>query len=186
MAGDLTLQNLDQFLDRIRRVPRVALLRVVERAEQLLAAEVPVVTTNLRQGITSDVHPRKLRATVTVSARRGRQGVRTAEVVAPDGSRKTVKLRGQDRFDYAEAVARGTGIYGPTGQPIRPKKAKVLLVPGSPGPNESYVEIDGKRFVFRRSVKGRKPNSFDQRAIARLEPEVPGIVDRALEIVLSE
>ncbi len=184
--ADLTLQNLDQFLDRIRRVPRVALLRVVERAEQLLADEVPVVTTNLRQGITSDVHATKLKATVTISARRGRQGVRTAEVVAPDGSRKSVKLRAQARFDYAEAVARGTGVYGPTGQPIRPKNAKVLIVPGTPGPNESYIEIDGKKFLFRRSVKGRKPNPYDQRAIARLMPEVPRITDRALEIVLSE
>lgn len=50
---------------------------------------------------------------------------------------------------YAVFVHEGTGIYGPTGQPIRPVTARVL----------SWKAKNGKR-VFAREVKGMQPNPF--------------------------
>jgi len=53
----------------------------------------------------------------------------------------------------------GTGIYGPTGQVIRPRRAKALR-----------FEIGGE-VIFAAWVRGMKPNRFDQRALARMRGE---------------
>lgn len=50
--------------------------------------------------------------------------------------------------DYAAAVMKGSGIYGPTGQPITPKKGKYL-----------WFEYNG-RLIRVKSVKGQKANPF--------------------------
>lgn len=59
----------------------------------------------------------------------------------------------------------GTGIYGPTGQPIRPKKGKFLVF--EPGRGTGPLRIGGKHaapgkrgLVFAREVKGVPPNPF--------------------------
>ena len=49
---------------------------------------------------------------------------------------------------YATAVEKGTGIYGPTGRPIRPKRAKVMVFPGRRG------------IVYAKTVLGQKPQPF--------------------------
>ena len=48
--------------------------------------------------------------------------------------------------EYGEWLEKGTGIYGPTGKPIVPVKAKIL----------SWIDTDGQRH-FAKSVKGIKP-----------------------------
>lgn len=50
---------------------------------------------------------------------------------------------------YAIFVHEGTGVYGPTGRPIKPRTAKML----------SWKAKSGKR-VFARQVLGMKPNRF--------------------------
>lgn len=52
--------------------------------------------------------------------------------------------------DYAEAVHDGTGIYGPKGAPIRPKRKRVLR----------FTPSGASKPVFARQVKGAKPNPF--------------------------
>jgi hypothetical protein len=57
---------------------------------------------------------------------------------------------------YARMLQEGTGVYGPTGQPITPKNAKALA-----------FEVDGKT-VFAKSVEGtpaRKMLYFDDELI---------------------
>lgn len=49
--------------------------------------------------------------------------------------------------DYGQYLEEGTGVYGPTGQPIVPVRAKIL----------SWVDTDGKRY-YARKVKGIKPH----------------------------
>lgn len=49
---------------------------------------------------------------------------------------------------YGEWIENGTGIYGPTGQRITPKKAKALAWMGAGG------------MVFARSIKGMKARPF--------------------------
>jgi hypothetical protein len=183
--------KIARFGERLRAAARVGLFRVAELTEQALSEEVPVVTSNLRQGITSDVDPDALTATVNVSARSGRASAQSAQLIRGDGTTVSIPLRARPAFDYAEAVARGTGIFGPQGAPIRPKSAKVLLVPGSPkldakGRRESYVlGAGGVTYVFRRSVKGVRPNPYDERALARVRPQVAGVFDDALSLANS-
>lgn len=173
----------------------VGLRRVLERGEQVLREEIPKVTHNLAQGVSSYVEPRKrkglLEGALVVSARRGRTGARTATVHEASGKTKSVSLKGQDAFDYAEAVARGTGIYGPAGVSITPARGRALLVPVAAVPTlngkpQGYVDIGGQLFIVRRSIKGRRPNPYDERAGARLGTEAPAIFDRALEDVKGE
>lgn len=59
----------------------------------------------------------------------------------------------------------GTGVYGPTGRPIRPKRAQLLrFKPGkSPYPRQPGYRSprpDRRRWVFTESVRGQVPNPF--------------------------
>lgn len=55
--------------------------------------------------------------------------------------------------NYAVYLRYGTGIYGPKGRPIRPTTKKALYFPGAKHPVKS--------------VKGIKPNDFDDRALRK-------------------
>lgn len=85
------------------------------------------------------------------------------------------------RLDYASHVARGTGIYGPTGRRIVPVHAKALRFkagrgtgPGKRGGKGTSPEKRGP-WVFAASVKGSPPNHF---MIDGLEDVLPGRVRR--------
>ena len=68
----------------------------------------------------------------------------------PDGLRVGTNLKTPDgRFSIARLMQYGTGVYGPTGQPIKPKNGKALMI----------VLPDGSAF-FRRSVKGSPKRPF--------------------------
>lgn len=54
------------------------------------------------------------------------------------------------RLRYSRWVHDGTGIYGPTGQPIRPRRAKRLR----------FVPRGQTRVVYARQVAGMRPNRF--------------------------
>jgi hypothetical protein len=102
------------------------------------------------------------------------------------GKDKKVTLRAVPAFNYPEAVATGTGVYGPKGGVIRPKKAKALLVPVDSVPLLNgrvapYIESEGQIYVMRRSMKGMQPNRYDERAANRLSQEAPGIFDSAIK-----
>lgn len=69
---------------------------------------------------------------------------------------------------YASWVHNGTGIFGPYGTPIVPKKAKVLA-----------FKVGGK-MIFARSVKGQPANPFVQRTIDSTEGKVNDIFNQVL------
>lgn len=73
-----------------------------------------------------------------------------------------VRLRGRLEATawYAALVARGTGIYGPKGTPIRPKKPGGFLV---------FRGRDGS-LVFAREVKGQRPNLWLVNALKLASP----------------
>lgn len=56
---------------------------------------------------------------------------------------------------YALFVHEGTGIYGPRGVPITPKKSKVLV----------FTSAKTKKLVFARSVKGMKGTPYLRNAL---------------------
>ena len=173
--------------DEYRLGAEVGLRRVTERGEQLVREEAPEKTRNLKQGVSSEVKSRggMLQGEIVVTARAGRLGRREATLHLSSGKTKKVSLRAVPSFNYPESVATGTGVYGPKGAVIRPKKAKALLVPVASVPSlngrpEAYVEIDEQLFVMRRFVKGTRPNRYDERAARRLEGEAQAIFNRAL------
>lgn len=61
---------------------------------------------------------------------------------------------------YAALLARGTGIYGPRGRPIKPKKPGGFLV---------FRGRDGS-LVFAREVKGVRPNPWLTNALKAASP----------------
>jgi hypothetical protein len=82
--------------------------------------------------------------------------LRTSLAITPatiDGS--TVSGSVGTSVKYAEAQEGGSGIYGPTGQPIRPKSAKVLAFP-----------VGGK-MVFAHSVKGVRGRFYMKGSLER-------------------
>lgn len=56
---------------------------------------------------------------------------------------------------YAILVHEGTGVWGPTGQPIRPRRARVLVFTNRAG-----------QTVVARQVRGMEPNRFLSEALA--------------------
>lgn len=174
-----------------RRIAEVGLSRVTERAVRLLRQEVPKVTHNLEQGISADVNAARLTATLNIAARRGRVGREGGLLHLQSGETREVTLKAQKAFDYAEAVARGTGIYGPRHAVIRARGGKALLVPVSAvplknGKPEAYIESNGQKYIVRRFIKGRPANPFDVRAAEQLEKEIQPIFDRVVEAFASQ
>src|SRR5689334_940985 len=84
---------------------------VAEAGEKFLRQEVPKVTHNLEQGVSSDVDGRELRVEFTVAARVGRMAVEGGTLHLPSGATREIRLRARPAFDYAQAVAQGTGVY---------------------------------------------------------------------------
>lgn len=176
--------QIKELGDALHKAAEVGLRRVVERGEQIVREEVPKVTHNLEHGVSSDIEiPRTglLRGNIIVSARAGRRGPRTGTLHLPSGKTKTVSLRGQPAFDYAEVVATGRAT-------LRPKNAKALLIPvgsvatlnGKPQP---YIESQGQKYIVRPEAKATKPSRYDEESAKRIEKEAPAIFDRALSDV---
>lgn len=167
---------INELARDITKAKRVLIGRLAERGYQLLRAEVPVDTGRLKQGVASpDVDYQKLEATLTVSERSNIIGSRSGKVIGADGKeKKTVTLRPQKAFNYAEAVAKGRPA-------IRPRRGKSLLIPVPTAPSgESYLIADGKIYVFRRSAEATRPNPFDERAARRLEGKSARIAEAVL------
>jgi hypothetical protein len=164
---------------------------VAEAGEKFLRQEVPKVTHNLEQGVSSDVDGRKLTVDFVVAARVGRIAVEGGTLHLPSGATREIRLRARPAFDYAEAVAEGTGVYatggvfGPKGV-IRPRSAEALLIPvaSKPAPvkgkPQAYITSNGKIFVLRRYSRGRRPDPYHIRAAERLEVAVPLIFERVI------
>lgn len=67
----------------------------------------------------------------------------------PDGIRVGTNLRTPDgKYGIGRLMQEGTGIYGPSGQPITPNKGRFLA-----------FEVNGQ-MVYARSVKGSPPRPF--------------------------
>ena len=174
------LSAIDDLGKEIFRAKKVLIGRLAERGYQLLREEVPKVTTNLQQGVAPpDVDYENFRATLTVSARSARTTGGEATLHLKSGKTRTVKLRPRAEFNYAEAVAKGRPA-------IKPKRAKVLLIPVAGAPSgESYISAGDKIYIVRRSAKAVAANPYDERAAKRLEGEVENIGDAVLRKIFN-
>jgi len=160
---------------------KAAMIRLLSQLEKYVIEEMPERTGLLKgkkgnNSVSSEYRKSEqgYRGELIISAVRERLNAQGATLHLPSGKTKPVKLRPQPEFNYAEAVARGR-------VEIRPKQAKVLLIPVSDPPvGESYIEASGQTFILRPRAKAVKPNPYDLRAAERLEQEAPQIVDAAL------
>lgn len=78
-------------------------------------------------------------------------------------------VRVGSNLDYLMFVHEGTGIYGPTGAPIRPRNARFLRWPAtnnSGSGNRRYVGGATARYVYARQVRGVKGRPFLAEALA--------------------
>lgn len=109
--------------------------------------------------------------------RRGNRVLNKARVLCPvDEGRLRASLALEMRREGDEAVARvgtnldyglyvheGTGVYGPKGMPITPKRAKLLRWPiknNSGAGRRRYKGGKTARYAYAKSVKGVKPRRF--------------------------
>ena len=177
------LKSVEQLGAEFREMTEVGLQRVTDRGEQLLKEEAPKVTGNLRLGISSNIDRVRLRSEIVASAVQRQIGVEGGLLHLPSGATREITFRARPAFDYAQAVAEGTGVYGPRGQVITPRSGKALLIPvgavpmSEKGKPQAYITSGGKIYVLRKFSRGRKANDYPGRAAARLESEVPAIFD---------
>lgn len=75
---------------------------------------------------------------------------------------------------YAAWVHNGTGIYGPIGKPIVPRRAKALYFPVGTG-----------EMIWRKSVKGMKPRPFFKWAVEKALPRIAELARAAWEEAFS-
>lgn len=167
-----------------RQMAVAGLIQTKDYGERFLRDETQKISREFR--VASDIDQKTLKASLFATAIRNARSGQSAEVVYPSGKTKEVSLRPRPEFDFARAVAEGTGEFGPRKRRIFPRHAKVLLIPKSSGPRlgerkESFVRIDGKYFVFRRFSRGMRPNPYDERAAQKLEAVVDQIWDRVVK-----
>jgi hypothetical protein len=174
-----------------RQMATVGLNRMLERGTVLLRREVPKVTHNLEQGVSvGEVNTQgsPMTGELVVAARAGRTAVEGGLLHLPGGETREISLRARPAYDYAKAVAKGTGVYRTDGefgpqQVIRPRNAKAMLIPvdavpiGKGGKPESYITSGGQIYILRRFSKGRRPNPYDERAAQQLDADAPNIWD---------
>ena len=183
--------QVSQLEEEYRELARLLLHDVAEAGQKFLRQEVPKVTHNLEQGVSADVDSDRLRAELIVSARAGRVAVEGATLHLPSGATREISLRAQPAYDYAQAVAEGTGVYATGGvfgpKPvIRPREARALLIPVGAVPTavngkpQSYITSQGKIYVLRRYFRGRRPDPYHVRAAERLDLAVPAISERVI------
>lgn len=66
-------------------------------------------------------------------------------------------------LDYSIYVHEGTGIYGPSGSPIRPRRSRFLVFPGRGGGRNGNL-------IFARQVRGQRPQRYLLDALKNVSP----------------
>jgi len=103
----------------VQEARRAGMINIVTEVEARARKRAPVKTSNLANTGTSDVNA--------------------------DGTIGTVKFTAP----YAEYVHRGTGLYGPRKQMIRPKQKKALYWPGAAHPVRAVRGMPAQPFLLR-------------------------------------
>lgn len=80
---------------------------------------------------------------------------------------RTVKGWVYSDLEYALYVHEGTGIYGPKGQPIKPKRGRYLVFEAR---NARTTPRGRGNLVFARQVRGQRPQRFLLEALQAASP----------------
>jgi len=177
---------LEQVAADYAKAGKAAMIRLLEKGEQLIREEAPEDTGRLKGkrsagGSVSSTYTQTaetFKGEITISAINEARAAASATVHYPSGKTKEVKLRAQKAFDYAKAVA--------TGKPrqVAPKQARAFLIPVQSAPtNGTYLTSGGKIFITRRHLAAVKPNDYPSRALKRLSAVSDAIVAKAFKDV---
>jgi hypothetical protein len=176
----IDISQVRDMANEFRRMLIAGLVRTAQAGEKHLRAETEKISKEFN--VSSDVDDENLTASLFATAIRNARSAQSAEVIYPSGRTKEVTLRPQPEFDFAQAVAEGTGLYGPKKRKIVPREAKALLIPKSIGPrlrdNGTYVRFDGQYYIFSAYSRGMQANPYHERAADALEAEIPAIWER--------
>lgn len=136
----------------------------VTYSHRLDLTAVRMLLTSPQGGVVQDLLRRGLR--VETQAKRNLTGISGPKRVDTGRLRASINTQvvsrngdpavivGTDVF-YARYVHDGTGIYGPLGRPIRPRRAKRLR----------FRPKGSRKFVYARSVRGMVANPFLRNAL---------------------
>jgi hypothetical protein len=185
MKAQINLKQLRELVPDIKRALQSLVDAGTRRGVELVRQEAPGGSGGtIGRGVSPQFSFRSypFEGRIVVDARvRSRGGAATLHL--PGGGTRQISLRASSRsFDVGLAVAEGTGIYGPRGEMIEPKRARVLLIEVDETPSsESYVEAAGRKFILRPRSRGMRPNDYPGRAADRLAAEIETLADAALE-----
>lgn len=138
--------------DQVRRLATDANGDVRKAFDRLGGRVTRQAKRNLSAGPTRAVDTGALRASI-------------AYEVTVRGDTITVRIGSGEK--HALFVHEGTGIYGPKGTPIRPKRAKVLRFLSSRSASSGFIGPGGQGFVFVKEVKGMRPRPYLTKALER-------------------
>lgn len=144
MGVKVTVTLNEAEIQRLLRSPDGDVVKAVKR--------VATATANIARGL-APVDNGPLRASIRVS------DVRTTA--------KEVKVWVYTPLEYGLYVHEGTGIYGPKGQPIRPKRGQYLRFEAR---NARTTAPGRGTIVYARSVRGQRPNRYLLNALRRASP----------------
>jgi hypothetical protein len=177
IKADMT--ELDALIPDLKRGMADAHRQVTERGVEIMKDEAPGRVGKGIQKPEIDGDGARFKGLIIASAL-VEKPARSGEVHLPSGKTREVALKAT-RFDIAEAVATGTGVHGPRGEVIRPRKSKFLLIGvGNVEAGESYIADGGEKFIVRPRSDGMEPNPYDERTEQRLDGEVEMIASSAL------
>ena len=126
---------------------------ITPNLKRLLSQPKVEMTRAIRSGMTNLVSEIEARAVKEAPVRTGNLVDSISSNVSMDGTKGQVNVGAE----YGLFVHRGTGLFGPFKQLIRPTTKKALFWPGAAHPVKS--------------VKGMKPNPFFTRAIKKIKPQ---------------
>lgn len=138
---DITLD--DAAIQRLLTAPDGDVAREVRRVADR--------TANLARGL-APVDEGPLRASIRVEMRY---------------TSRTVKAWVYTPLEYGLYVHEGTGIYGPKGQPIRPRRGRFLVFEAR---NARTTPRGRGNLVFARQVRGQRPQPFLREALKTASP----------------
>ena len=171
----------------LRQMALAGLAQTANAGERLLRTEAEQISKEFH--VSSSVDEANLTADLFAAAIRNARPRREATLHLSSGKTREVTLRPTREYDFARAVAEGTGVHriggyiGPKPM-ISPTSAKVLLIPykyasltGRRG-KESYIDDGGQLYIVRPRAQGMKANDYPERAAVKLEGMIDKIWDR--------
>lgn len=153
--------------DRFFRLCHNAVSNRMEAAQQAAERLAPEITGRLggKKGGESSIHYKVQASGKTIT------GILSATALNP--------VTGED---YAERVAKGTGLYGPHGTRIFPKKGRFLvwMKDGSRNPTTpagwKQARAEGK-VIYAKSTRGQKPNPFMSKGMKESWDNAPAVFE---------